>query len=51
MAVPVGNGGVPQQEEYGSGQPTLEDVYRMAKRVFEVWDRKTDKILREYKEG
>ena len=36
MAVPGGNGPIPQQEEYGSGQPTLEDVYRMAKEVFEV---------------
>ena len=28
-AVPEGNGPLPQQEEFGSGQPTLEDVYRM----------------------
>ena len=26
-AVPEGNGPVPQQEELGSGQPTLEDLY------------------------
>ena len=30
-AVPEGNGPVPQQEELGSGQPTLEDVHRMVK--------------------
>ena len=33
-----------------SRQPTLEDLYRMAKKVFEVWDKKVDKLLREYKE-
>ena len=33
-AVPEGNGPVPQQEEFGSGQPTLADVYRMVKEVF-----------------
>ena len=26
-AVPEGNGPVPQQEEFGSGKPTLEGVY------------------------
>ena len=46
---PEGNGPVPQQEEFGSGQPTLEGVYQMMKEVFEVWDTKMDK-LREYKE-
>ena len=33
-AVPEGNGPVSQQEEFGSGQPTLADVYRMVKKVF-----------------
>ena len=28
-AVPEGNGPVLQQEEFGSGEPTLEDVYRL----------------------
>ena len=28
-AVPEGNDPLPQQEEFGSSQPTLEDVYRM----------------------
>ena len=27
-AVPVGNDPILQQEEFGSGQPTLVDVYR-----------------------
>ena len=30
-AVPEGNGPVPQKEEFGSGQPTWGDVYRMMK--------------------
>ena len=49
-AVPEGSGSVPQQEKFGSGQPALEDVYRMMKEVFKVWDTKMDKLLREYKE-
>ena len=48
-AVPESNGPVPQQK-FGSGQPTLEDVYRMMKQVFKLWDRKMDKLLRECKE-
>ena len=48
-AVPEGNGPVPQKEEFGSGQPTLEDVYQMANKVFEMWDRKIDKFFE--KEG
>ena len=44
-AIPEGNGPVPQQEEVGSGQPMLADVYRMVKEVFdEMWDRKTHDI-------
>ena len=30
-AVPEGNGPVPQREEFGSGQPTLEEVCWMIK--------------------
>ena len=41
-AVPEDNGPVPQQE-FGSGQPTLVDVYR---NIEEVWDRKMDEITR-----
>ena len=58
-AVPEGNGPIPQQEEFGSGQPTLEDIYRMLceaidsrfdrqqKRMgscFDRWDRKMAEI-------
>ena len=46
-AVPKGNGPVPQQEEFGSGQPTLEDVYRKMKEISEEWDTKMDELLRE----
>ena len=42
-AVPEGKGPVPQQEEFGSGQPTLVDAYR---KIEEVWDRKMDEITR-----
>ena len=34
-----GNGPVPQQEEFGYGQPTLADVYRMIKERFDQSDR------------
>ena len=58
-AVPEGNGPLPQQEDFGSGQPTLEEVYRMLCEVigsrfdrqlkrmdscFDRWDRKMDEI-------
>ena len=33
-AVPEGNGPVPQQEEFGSDQPTLVDVYRLFEERF-----------------
>ena len=46
-AVPEDNGPVPQQEEFGSGQPTLEDVYRNMKEIFEEWDTKMDELVRE----
>ena len=48
--VPEGNGPIPQQEEFGSGQHMMEDVHRMMKEVFDEWDTKMDKLLREYKE-
>ena len=38
-AVLEGNGPVPQQEEFGSGEPTLADVYRMFKERFDLSDR------------
>ena len=38
-AVPEGNDPVSQQEEFGSGQPTLADVYRMFEQRFDQSDR------------
>ena len=46
-AVPEGDGPVPQQKEFVSGQPTLVDVYRMVKKVFDRWDRKLDEMAEE----
>ena len=42
-AVPEGTGPVPQQEESGSHQPTLVDIYQ---RIEEVWGIKIDEISR-----
>ena len=36
-AVREGNGPVPQQEDFGSGQPTLADVYHVYEEMFERW--------------
>ena len=52
-AVPEGNGPILQQEEFGSGQPTMEGVYRMMKEASDRWDRKLDEIsdrMEEYTE-
>ena len=49
-AVPEGNGLVPQKEEFGSGQPTWGDVYRMMKEAFDRWDKKLDEISEEFVE-
>ena len=38
-AVPKGTDPVPQQEEFGSDQPTLVDLYE---RIEKVWAIKTD---------
>ena len=50
-AVPEGNSPVPQQEEFGSGEPTVADVYRLFKEglrkmdsYFDRWNRKLDEI-------
>ena len=48
-AVPEGNDPVPLKEELGSGQPTMEDVYRMMKEAFDRWDKKLDEISGEMK--
>ena len=43
-AVPKGNGPVPQKEEFGSGQLTWGDVYRVMKVAFDRWDKNLDEI-------
>ena len=43
-AVPEGNDPVPQQEEIGSNQPTLADVYRLTEELFDKSDRKMDEL-------
>ena len=43
-AVSEGNGPVPHQEEFGSGQPTLEEVCRMIKEALKVCNRSFDKM-------
>ena len=45
--VPEGNGPVPQQQELGSGQPTLADVYQMVKELFDKSDKKMDEHAEE----
>ena len=47
-AVPEGNGPVPQQEELGSGQPTLANVYRMMEERFDKLDRYLDSMKRHF---
>ena len=42
-AVPQGNGPVFQQEKFGSGQPTWEELQRVLK---EKWDRQIDEMIR-----
>ena len=42
-AVPAGNNPAPQKEELESGQPTMEDVYRMMK-ALDRWDKKLNEI-------
>ena len=46
-AVPEGNGLVPQQEELGSGEPTLADVYRLFEERFD----KQQKIMDSFFDG
>ena len=55
-AVPEGNGPIPQQEEFGSGEPTLADIHRICEERFDRmdsnfdrWNRKLDEILDETK--
>ena len=43
-AIPEGNSPVPQQEEFGSGQPTLAGVYRVMKERLDQSDRYWDSM-------
>ena len=43
-AVLEGNGPVPHQEEFGSDQPTLADVYRIIKKLLDKSGRKLDDL-------
>ena len=50
-AVPEGNCPIPQQEEFGSGEPTLADIYRLCVKRFDRidsysdrWNKKLDEI-------
>ena len=43
-AGPKGNGPVPQQEEFGSGQPTLANVYRMVEERFDKSECRPEKL-------
>ena len=52
-AVSEGNCPIPQQEEFGSGEPTLADIYRLYEErfdrmdsFFDRWDKKLDDIER-----
>ena len=41
--IPKGNDLVHQQDEFGSGQPTLVDLFC---KIGEIWDRRIDEIMR-----
>ena len=43
-AVPEGNDPVPQKEELGSGQPTMEDEYRRIKLMMSHFEEQIDEI-------
>ena len=43
-AVPESNHPVPQQEDFGSGQPTLAYLYRMIKDLFDKLERRLEKF-------
>ena len=48
--VSKGNGPVHQREKFGSGQPTLEDEYRVFEEVLKKIDSYFDRMGRELKE-
>ena len=43
-AVPEGNSPIPQQEEFGSGEPTLADAYRLCEERFDRMDSRFDRM-------
>ena len=43
--VPEGNCPVPQQEEFGSGEPTLADVYRLFEETFDRQQKRLDSFF------
>ena len=43
-AVPEGNGPVPCQDKFGSGQPTMADLHRMIEERFDHLDRYLDRM-------
>ena len=47
--VPEGNSPVHQREEFGSGQPTLEDVYRVLEEGFRKMNSYLDQMNRKLK--
>ena len=53
-AVPEGNCPIPQQEEFGSGKPTLADKYRLCAERFDRmddrWNKKLDEMFDEMRE-
>ena len=48
-AVPEGNDPVPQQEEFGSGEITLADFYRLFEERFDRWDRKLNEMTKHWR--
>ena len=44
-AVPEGNDSVPQQEQFGSGEPTLADVYRLFEERFDKQQKRMDSFF------
>ena len=48
-AVPEGNCPAPQQEEFGSGEPTLADICRLFEEQFDRRDRKLDEMAKSWR--
>ena len=46
-AVPKGNGLIPHQDEFGPGEPTMADFYRMIKELFDKPEGKLDELMEE----